>query len=167
MTTKFPYDDEYMTYDYRTHRYVLTEKAVMDDLGENLDVILVNSDPVSRNAFLRKISRTVYGYIKDQSSSYEFIEYILAKDGRLRDTIKDMLISQVEYTLLGGAIADYSGVNLAKGQFPDIWKMRGDAKVSDTVVTEAFKILPDYGFSLCCNSMRMPRLARCALYKGY
>ncbi len=164
---KFPYDDEYMTYDYRSHRYILTPKAVLDELGENLDIILVNADPVTRNAFLKKISRTVYNYIKQQSSSFAYIEYILAKDGRLRDTIKEMLISQVEYMLTDGAVADYSGVNLAKGQFPDLYKMRGDAKVSDTVVTESHKILPYYGFCLCCNSMSMPRLARCALYRGY
>lgn len=164
---KFPYDDEYMKYDYRTHRYVLTEKAVLDELGENLDVILTNSDPVTRNAFLKKISLSVYNYIKQQSASFEYIEYILAKDGRLRDTIKEMLVSQVEYMLADGAVADYSGMNLAKGQFPDLWKIRGDAKVSDTVVTESHKRMLDYGFSMCCNSLNMPRLARCALYKGY
>lgn len=164
---KYPYDDEYMTYDYRSHMYVLTPKAILDELGENLDVILVNSDPVTRNAFLKKISRMVYNYIKEQSSSFDYIEYILAKDGRLRDMVKDMLISQVEYTLTNGAVADYSGVNLAKGQIADLWKIRGDAKVSDTVVTETHKRLPHYGFCLCCNSMSMPRLALCALHKGY
>lgn len=164
---KFPYDDEYMTYDYRSHRYVLTPKAVLDELGENLDIILVNADPVTRNAFLQKVSRAVYNYIKQGSSSWEYVEYIMAKDGRLRDTIKEMLVSQVEYMLTDGAVADYSGVNLAKGQFPDLYKMRGDAKVSDTVVTESHKILPYYGFCLRCSSMGMPRLALCALHKEY
>lgn len=164
---EFPYNDEYMTYDFRKHRYVLTEKAVFDELGENLDVVLVNSDPVSRNAFLNKVSRIVYGYIKGNSSSWEYIEYIMAKDGRLRDTIKSMLISQVEYMLGDGAVSNYSGVNLAKGQFLDLYKVRGDAKVSDEVVTEASKILPQYGFCLICHSMGMPKLALCALHKGY
>lgn len=156
-----------MTYDYRSHRYILTEKAVYDKLGENLDVILINSDPVSRNAFLNKASRVVYGYIKGGSSSWDLIEYIMAKDGSLRDTILDMLVSQVEYMLTDGTVSGYSGVNLAKGQYPDLYKLRGDAKVSDEVVTEAYKLLPQYGFSLMCNSMSMPRLAICARHKGY
>ena len=163
---KFPYDDEYMTYDYRTHKYILTEKAVLDELGENLDVVLVNSDPTSRNAFLRKVSRSVYDYILSASQSPDYIEYILAKDGNLRQMILDMLISQTEYMLVNGALGSYSGINMAKGHYIELDKMRDGRQVSLTVEQKANQILPGYGHCLR-YACALPHIAPCALYKGY
>ncbi len=146
--TKFPYDDEYMTYDYRMHRYVLTDKAVLDILGENLNVILVDAEPVTKNAFLKKVSNTLYEYILSASQSPDYIEYIMAKDGSLREMIRDMLISQVEYMLANGAVDSYSGINMAKGHYIDLDKIRNGRQVSLTVEQKSNAILPGYGHCL-------------------
>ena len=146
--TQIPYDNEYMTYDYRLHRYVLTDKAVLDILGENLNVMLVNSETVTKNAFLRKVTNTVYEYILSTSQSPDYIEYILAKDGHLRDMIQDMLISQVEYMLANGAVDSYSGINMAKGHYIDLDKIRNGRQVSMVVEQKANAILPTYGHCL-------------------
>lgn len=146
--TKFPYDDEYMIYNYRMHRYVLTDKAVFDILGENLNVILVDAEPVTKNAFLKKVSNTLYEYILSASQSPDYIEYIMAKDGSLREMIRDMLISQVEYMLANGAVDSYSGINMAKGHYIDLDKIRNGRQVSLTVEQKSNAILPGYGHCL-------------------
>ena len=146
--TKFPYDDEYMIYNYRMHRYVLTDKAVFDILGENLNVILVDAEPVTKNAFLKKVSNTLYEYILSASQSPDYIEYIMAKDGSLREMIQDMLISQVEYMLANGAVDSYSGINMAKGHYIDLDKIRNGRQVSLTVEQKSNAILPGYGHCL-------------------
>ena len=163
---KYPYDDEYMTYDYRLHKYVLTEKAVMDELGENLDVVLVNSDPVTRNAFLRKVSRSVYDYILSASQSPDYIEYILAKDGSLRQTVQDMLVSQAEYALTNSLLGSYSGINLAKGQYVELDKMRNGRQVSLEVEQKANQILPGYGHCLR-YTCALPHISPIHLHRGY
>ena len=145
---KFPYDDEYMTYDYLLHRYVLTDKAVLDILGENLNVILVNAEPVTKTAFLKKVSNTVYEYILSASQSPDYIEYLMAKDGNLREMIRDMLISQVEYMLANGSVDSYSGINMAKGQYIDLDKIRNGRQVSLSVEQKSNAILPGYGHCL-------------------
>lgn len=164
--TKFPYDDEYMTYDYRLHRYVLTDKAVFDILGENLNVMLVNAEPVTKNAFLKKVSNTLYEYILSASQSPDYIEYIMAKDGDLREMIQDMLISQTEYMLTNGAVDSYSGINMAKGHFVDLDKIRNGRQVSMTVEQKANASLHGYGHSLR-YACALPRIAPKFYRVGY
>lgn len=163
---KFPYDDEYMTYDYRLHRYVLTDKAVLDILGENLNVILVNAEPVTKNAFLKKVSNTLYEYILSASQSPDYIEYIMAKDGSLREMIQDMLISQAEYMLSNGAVDSYSGINMAKGHFIELDKIRNGRQVSMTVEQRANAPLHGYGHSLR-YACALPRIASKFYRVGY
>lgn len=163
----YPYDDEYMKYDYRMHKYVITDKAVMDLLGENLNTILVDPEPTTKNAFLREVSGSVYDYILSASQSPDYIEYILAKDGSLRQTIQDMLISQVKYTFINSTLADFSGVNMSKGHYIDnLDVMRGDRAVSNTVVRKANAILPCYGHCLRYSGA-LPHIAPKFLYVGY
>lgn len=143
-----PFSDDYMTYDYNMHRYVLTDKAVLDLLGENLNIILNNPSPETKNALLKKISNTVYNYILTASMSPDYIEYILAMDVDLRPMIQDMLVSQVEYTLTNGAVENFSGVNISKGSYIELDKIRNGQQVSMTVVQLANNMLPKYGHSL-------------------
>lgn len=163
---KFPYDDEYMVYDYRLHRYVLTDKAVLDILGENLNLLLVDAEPVTKNAFLKKVSNTLYEYILSSSQSPDYIEYIMAKDGSLREMIRDMLISQVEYMLSNGAVDNYSGINMAKGHYIDLDKIRNGRQVSMTVEQKANASLHGYGHSLryACS---LPHIASKFYRVGY
>ena len=165
--TKFPYNDEYMEYDYRSHRYILTSKAVSDILGENLDTIMANNDPITRNAFLRETSDSVYEYILSASQSPDYIEYILAKDGSMRQTVQEMLVSQVKYSLINSSIENYSGVNMSKGQYIDnLDVLRGDRAVSSTVVRKSNAILPIYGHSLRYAGV-LPHVSRKYLHVGY
>lgn len=159
-----PINDEYMKYDFRNHRYVLTEKAIFEEVGVNLNDI--TSCITDKKIFLKRVSSDVYSYIKGNSRSPEYIEYILAVDTDLRPMVQEMLISQAEYVLLNGAVSAFSGINLSKGTAVEINKLRDERKVSDTVSVEANKILPGYGFCLKYAGA-LPSLDRSKRYKGY
>lgn len=159
------YNDDYMVYNIRLHRYELTSKAVLDEIGENLALVL-QSGTNGETAFLKRVSAVVYNYIYSASQSPSYIEYILANDDDLRDMIFEMLLRQVEYTLENGAVDLASGVNIAKQQAMSPSATRGAAQVSAITEELANRILPKYGHSLRYAGA-LPRIAACAYRKGY
>lgn len=154
-----------MIYDYRKHRYMLTEKAVLELLGENLND-LTDGNVTLKNKLLMDASADVYGYIYEDSRSPDYIERIMALDEDLRPTIQDMLLAQLEYTLYNGKLSLYAGINLAKQSALDISRIRNESKVAETVVQETHRILPGYGICLkYCG--RLPSVCPSQRYKGY
>lgn len=149
---KYPYDDEIMRYDYNTHRYVLTERGVLSELGENLDLILNatgDANPSSlAERFLKRVSQVVYTTLYRNSQGEEFLEYILATYPQLRARVKEMLQAQTLYMLMNGDIGLMSGVNVAKGQAMDIDALRGRARIAPEVEDLSNAVIPGMGFSL-------------------
>ena len=167
----YPLSDDYMAYDYRTHRYYITPDGVLNLLGINLNEELENfgyaNNTVQALRFCKKSSQTLYSYIKQGTASYSFIEYIMAKDGRLRERIKEMLLTQIEYNYTNSFIAAYSGINVAKGTAMRIEDLRDDFTVAKEVVDELNDILPEYGFCLRTGCI-LPQVCPCAYEKeGY
>lgn len=160
-----PYDTNYMTYDYNMHQYVLTEKAALDLLGENLNEI-TNNSPTTTRALLKRNSGTVYNYLIGDSQSPDYIEYILAMDEEQRERIQTMLVAQLEYTLFNGAVDLYSGINISKGQYVDLKEIRGARKIADAVEVEANKVMRNYGFSLKYAG-RLPHVKKECYRVGY
>ena len=148
----YPFDDEVMTYDYNAHRYVLTERGVMTELGENLDTILNatgDANPSTLAArFLKRVSNTVYRYLYRDTQSEQWLEYILAKHPPLRDTVKEMLQAQLMYMLANGDISLYSGVNFARGQIMDTNALRDRVAIAPDVEYLANEAIPGLGYSL-------------------
>lgn len=169
-TAIFPFDDGIMTYDYASHRYVLTEGGVLTELGENLELILngtgdANPSTLARR-LLNRVSKTVYDYLYGDTANEQWLEYILATYPPLRDTVKEMLQEQLLYTLMNGDIGLYSGVNIAKGQIMDIDKLRGRARVAPEVEDLALRTIPGLGYCLKFAGF-LPRVP-CELYRrGY
>lgn len=160
-------NDENMTYNLLTHRYELTESAIFNAYGDNLNTIFADSPDVNtKAAFLKDVSAQVYGWIYGYSQSPDYIEYILAMDSTLRPLILQMLLAQAKYMLNGGNVAAFSGINLAKGQWIDTDKLRGDARVAVEVVDIATRILPGYGRALTYSG-NLPHIPLSALYNGY
>lgn len=154
-----------MIYDYRKHRYMLTEKAVLELLGENLND-LTDGNVTLKNKLLMDASADVYGYIYEDSRSPDYLERIMALDEDLRPTIQDMLLAQLEYTLYNGKLSLYAGINLAKQSALDISRIRNESKVAETVVQETHRILPGYGICLKYRG-RLPSVCPSQRYKGY
>ena len=102
-SNKYPLDDKIMTYDYITHRYVLTERGVFNELGVNLDAILNASGDANPSALatriLKRASETVYLWLYKDSWNAQWLEYVLATLPSLRATVKEMLQSQLLYML--------------------------------------------------------------------
>ena len=114
----YPYDDEYMKYDYDEHRYILTERAVLDKSNINLAERLnhggeVNIERVA-HIFLDEISEFVYSQIFDYSSQPAIQEYQIAKIPSARNVIMRAMLKQVDYVLVNGFLNQYSGVDLKK-----------------------------------------------------
>lgn len=149
---KFPDSDEIMTYDYVNHRYVLTKKGVLEQLGEDLDVILNAQGDANPSTLadrvLRKVSQTVYLYLYQDTMSKDWLEYILATYPPLRDTVREMLQAQLMYVLVNGFVSDYSGVNIAKGHTIDPNYLRGRARIAPEVEDLANQFIPGLGYTL-------------------
>lgn len=166
----FPFDDEIMKYDYTKHRYVLTEKGVLTELGENLDVILNATGDANPSTlaerFLARVSQTVYTTLYRNSQGEAYLEYILATYPPLRPRIMEMLQAQTLYMLMNGDIGLMSGVNVAKGQAMDINALRGRARLAPEVEDLANAIIPGLGFSLSYAGA-LPCVPPCAYRRGY
>lgn len=167
----YPVSDDYMAYDYKTHRYYITPDGVLNLLGINLNEELESfgcaNNTVQALRFCKKASQTVYTYIKQGAWSYSYIEYIMAKDGRLRQRIQDMLLAQIEYNVVNGFIALYSGINVAKGTAMRIEDLRDDFTVAKEVEDEVNNIMPEYGFCLR-TGCKLPQVcSRAYALEGY
>lgn len=148
----YPFSDEMMIYDMNMHKYVLTEKYVLAELGEDLSVLLNTGGDVNPSTLpkrvLKRVSNSVYNYIYEYVWSSDFTERLMALYPPLRDRIKSMLIAQLQYVLDNGFVNHYSGINMAKGTALDINVLRGRAKVADEVEQLAAQIVPGLGRSL-------------------
>lgn len=169
-STIYPKDDEVMTYDHARHRYVLTAKGVLSELGENLEIVLNASGDANPSTLadrlLRKISQTVYMYLYQDSLSPDWLEYILAKYPLLREWICEMLQAQLLYVLTNGFISDYSGVNIAKGHTVDPNWLRGRARIAPEVEDIANRFIPGLGYSLKYCGL-LPIVPRDRYHRGY
>lgn len=125
----YPYDDGKMNYDMEAHRYVLTPKGVLDDLGINLDIELdPEGDAVPQTMakrFLNQVSITVYNWIYMHNARFKmYIEYLLAKYPPCREILCEAMKQQVLYALNNNFFQKFSGVNVVTGSVIDKAAMR-------------------------------------------
>lgn len=164
----YPYNDNYMKYDYNQHMYYLTPKAALDLIGENMDTHMNafgDSNPSTlAERYCKKSARKLWRYVKSHTFEYSYIEYIMAKDGNVRQFVQDLLLSQLEYNLMNGFPDEDSGM-LSNGGVTDISEIRNERAISPDNYNDVFSVfLPGYGFTLCTNT-RLPAVAPCAYAK--
>lgn len=92
-----------MTYDYKTHRYVLTKKCMLEKYNENLQVKFKDERDIE--PFLRQVSTEIYSYIHSHNMNTKMQDYILAKTESGREIIKEALEQQALYMLTVGIIS--------------------------------------------------------------
>lgn len=148
----YPYSDNYMTYNYQSHRYELTEKAVYDELGVNFkdfsDMETTDANPSTIGIrILKKVSRLVYSYLLENCQNAGWLVYELAVVQQLRSVILEMLLAQAEYQFTNGDISNFSGVDIYKGQTMEQYKLK-EATIAPLVRTIAERIQPCLGRSL-------------------
>ena len=146
----YPYNDEYMTYDYTRHRYVLTEKALFDELGINFGLLpeTMDANPSTlAQRFAKSITATVYLHLYTGCMFRGLQEYQLATVPDLRNVIFDMLLAQARYVSGNGLIENYSGIDIYKGHHVPRYDIK-HAAIAPIVEEMSYTILPCIGRAL-------------------
>ena len=115
----FPLVDEYLDYDYATHRYVLTEKDVLENLAIDLNADFRPDVKNSVEKFLKQVSTLVYGYIHSFSVNNLMQDFIIAKTEMGRKFIKEAMEQQLIYMLEVGDLSRSPDLNKRALWFDD------------------------------------------------
>lgn len=115
----FPLVDEYLDYDYATHRYVLTEKDVLENLAIDLNADFRPDVKNSVEKFLKQVSTLVYGYIHSFSVNNLMQDFIIAKTEMGRKFIKEAMEQQLIYMLEVGDLSRSPDMNKRALWFDD------------------------------------------------
>lgn len=106
MPNSLPHSDEYMRYDYTTHRYVLTLKYVTDILGIDMQRRVNGGGAVGNQAVINNMLNTaslhVYNYVFNFNSDRQAQQWIMAKCPSAREIIKDAMAQQLAYLMSVG-----------------------------------------------------------------
>ena len=133
-----PYNDEKMTYDYETHRYILNPNYVRAryKLEEEIDAELLNE--VSDNIYL-----FIYSHKLGQQN-YDKMEYELARNQSLREWLCDALLRQFQYahTTNGDTVSLQHGVDLSNNKVLTIKELRNELFIA----YKSYMVLYIHGF---------------------
>ena len=101
-----PYSDDYMTYDEAQNRYVLTEKAVLDEYGIDLAAEALDSgNLIAVKAILKRVSNNVYNFIHTFSNQNDVQDRMIAYSDTGREMIKSALLEQFLYMRVNGDLS--------------------------------------------------------------
>lgn len=105
----YPYNDEYMVYDYDKHRYILTLEFVKNKLGINLEERSKN--PVAIGSMLDMVSAQVYRFIHLHNYDDEYQDMIIAKTESGRKIIQEAMAQQFVYFTVVGDLSRSTDLN--------------------------------------------------------
>lgn len=119
-----PLTDEYMTYNDKTHRYVLTIKYVEEVVGIDMIARLNDGDYTTAqnlaNTILDMISVKIYGYIHEFNRS-NIQDKIISRSGEARRVIQEAMRYQVvHYFLVGDMEIDDTAKSCLLQDIPEI-----------------------------------------------
>lgn len=145
----YPLSDELMFYSFEEHRYILNNKDISNNLGEDLNVRLnkkgaSNIENVVSN-FLNQISFEIYNYIYSFNSNNRGQCYVIAKSKTARNIIKKAMEQQVLYTLANGDLNIFGGVDIRKGH---VMPNFADRVISPLAKQTLSMIIPEIGCSI-------------------
>lgn len=151
MNIIYPFNDNTMTYDNVTHRYILTPEFVLAQTGINLNQVLNPAFSVEQQQlaqqWLNQISHDLYMWVYEQNANNVVQEFWLACIPTLREYIRDAMLQQVLYVLKNGDLNMYSGVNLKSGQIMDK-RLLVQVAVAPNAQRELNRIVPELGIAI-------------------
>ena len=101
-----PYSDDYMTYDEQSGRYVLTEKAILDEYGIDVAAEAIDSHNLTAvKAMLKRVSKVVYNFIHSYSNQNDVQDRMIAYSEAGREMIKSALLEQFIYMRVNGDLS--------------------------------------------------------------
>lgn len=109
-----PYSNDFLEYNYTTHRYRLTRAAV-EQMGINLSRF---KSPNAVEAILNQISAKIYAFIHDFNVDNDLQDYVIAKTETGRRIIQEAMEQQFIYESAVGNVdlvlsADKRGFRIA------------------------------------------------------
>ena len=143
---KYPYSDVFMTYDYKTHRYILTDKDVIENLSIDINHRLKDKNLVSN--LLNQISLQVYSYIHQFNKNNKAQDFIIASTEDGRTIIKEAMEQQLIYFLSVGDLSRTPDENKRKFWFDEIAKqvlLRDIKEIGTTICYSGYLLVQPYG----------------------
>ena len=105
----YPYTDDYMIFDEKKYRYILTAKYVLDSTGINLTTRLNAKGSANAqsavNGFLDRISVLTYKYIDAHSINTQLRNHIIAICPSARPILQEAMLAQALYVLTNGDLS--------------------------------------------------------------
>ena len=139
-TIGYPYSDEYMVFDEKTSRYVLTAKYILDAYGIDLQSIVNDRNAINPQAMservLRMVSNAVYNEIHKYNANTQVQDQMIMYVPSARDKIQRAMAEQFLYFMENG--------DLSRSTLPEKRALSFD-KNALAVLEE---ILPELGISL-------------------
>lgn len=140
MSITYPYSDEYMVFDEKTNRYVLTAKYILDAYGIDLQSIVNDRNAINPQAMservLRMVSNAVYNEIHKYNVNTQVQDQMITYVPSARDKIQRAMAEQFLYFMENG--------DLSRSTLPEKRALSFD-KNALAVLEE---ILPELGISL-------------------
>lgn len=101
-----PYSDDFMIWDATTHHYVLTEKALLEDVGLNLRARMDESSfvnpEIAIRSFCRTVSDMIYQFIHEHNVDNAKQDFLIASVPELRRIIQRAMELQAVYVSVQG-----------------------------------------------------------------
>lgn len=101
-----PYNDDFMTFDSETRRYVLTENDLLQRCGINLRARFEGNRTIVPEVMIQKLCRIVsdmiYEWIHGYSIYNDRQDYLIATIPKMRQVIQKAMEYQIEYFLANG-----------------------------------------------------------------
>lgn len=139
-TIRYPYSDEYMVFDEKTNRYVLTAKYILDAYGIDLQSIVNDRNAINPQAMservLRMVSNAVYNEIHKYNVNTQVQDQMITYVPSARDKIQRAMAEQFLYFMENG--------DLSRSTLPEKRALSFD-KNALAVLEE---VLPELGISL-------------------
>lgn len=140
MAQSLPYSDDYMRYDYSSHRYVLTLKYATDVLGVDMERRIASNRGTNQTAVinmqLNTVSLQIYNYLYAGTNNEKALQWIIAKSPTARQVIQDAMGQQLTYFLMVG--------DLSRSTKPEERKLYMDEQAKITLT----KTIPETGVAL-------------------
>lgn len=110
-----PYSDAYMRYDELKHRYILTQKCVLDELGIDMEARLSakgSANPQATiNALLDRVSALTYRFIYAHNIDNEAQRYAIETLPSARRILFEAMKAQLTYVMAVGDLSISSDKN--------------------------------------------------------
>lgn len=130
-----PYSNDYMIYDELTHRYVLTEAAILQKFGIDLRVA-AKDNPNGVTAILDTVSNMVYQRIHDANVCAELQDRIIACTSAGREIVYRAMLEQFIYVKTVGDLRRTTDRSKR-----DLWFDMNAETILETVIPETGKSL--------------------------